>query len=71
MIKRYVLEAKQGLAFAETKPNQIKAKHGHCWWSVYAACVMIEMKQCKIDLGWCLRKITIRLVYSDQHKGTD
>lgn len=30
VIKRYVLEAKQDLAFAETKPNQIKAKHGHC-----------------------------------------
>lgn len=30
VIKRYVLQAKQDLAFAETKPNQIKAKHGHC-----------------------------------------
>lgn len=51
MIKRYVLEAKQDLAFAETKTNQIKAKHGPLLWSVYWAGVMFEMKHCKVDMG--------------------
>lgn len=51
MIKRYVLEAKQDLAFAETKPNQIKAKHGHCCGVCSLLVSLFEMKQCKIDTG--------------------
>lgn len=64
MIKRYVLEAKQDLAFAETKPNQIKAKHGHCCGVCSLPVSLFET----IRPGVCAAS-PAHWVYSDLHTG--
>lgn len=57
VIKRYVLQAKQDLAFAETKPNQIKAKHGHCC-GVFSARVSCLKRNSAEEIRASVRSIT-------------
>lgn len=58
-MKRYALQAKQDLAFAETKPNQIKAKHGHC-------CRVCSVCVCHVWNGTVQKRY--RLVSAQHHQ---